>query len=249
MKNLLLLLLVSSFYVVSASAQQLPSCKNPEIILSPNHIPCFKEPLVQGEFDIPELNIDFGNLENIFRETDRALLGAGSGGGTGGSGRTTPASTSAQQQQRTTSSPFSYRFEFQCRASLLVSAKKTIHYLLTKNFNMTHFSYQTYLSSYSWQKYYVTRELSHNPINKFEVPNSININLPSYEMKLSQRYDQLNIDLCSSNSVGKNGLEKSCVSSKTSIASDNFSSNFTTINKVNGKDLEVTMSLNIDCKK
>lgn len=247
MKKLILISLALSTMSMSVFAQRIiPSCTNPEVILSTNQIPCQKIPLLPGStFDLPELNLNFKDLGKIFEETNQALLGAESGGG---SGRVQPARTA----QRSTATPvFNSSFKLECSASLLISAEKTIHYLLKQDFVMTPQVFDKYLTPDSWSQHYVTKEMSHNPKVKYIVPKGLEIDLTTYALTLNPTMGRglFKSSLCQTTTNGKSGVNTSCSQAQMSMSANDLFMGSISSKKINGKNLKITHSLEILCQR
>lgn len=240
MKFTTLLVLTLTFLSFSAIAQRvIPSCLNPDVVLSPRYIPCNNVGPIR-DFDLPDLNINFNDLKKILEETNQALLGAESGGG---SGRVEPQRTPPADMQR----QFPFSFKLNCTASLLIDAEKTIHYLLKQSFTLTNQNYKIFLTPGTWSSHYVTKEKSHSPVTKYSVPKDLGINLEAYTLTLAPLNKGLKSLLCQSTNIGKSGMDTNCSESRADIDSKNLFTGLLSSQKINRKKLKITKSLEITC--
>lgn len=234
--SLLILLLVTNLAV----ATEKPSCSNPDVVLSKLQIPCLDSYVNPNLRDIPELNIDFQNLDRIFKPINETLLGIESGGGV--SGR-----QSSPERVVIPQSTFGYKLKFSCRASLLINAGKTVNYLLVDKFDLTHDKFSKAIYKSSWD-YYVTNEENHNPKDKYSVPKKLNFDIGSYFVQIDDIKRKIVAEVCQVPQT-KKSTTKTCSKTRGWRGARSLFVGKSSTQKLSSNKLVVNTTFELSCKR
>lgn len=143
-------------------------CSSPLVRLSPKPIPCLIDELEDGQFDLPSLELDFDDLEDVFN-------GAESSGGHVIGPMNNP--------RRTTGPVTPFPVNLRCQALLLSDGGKKVSFLSKQSFDLSSMSFSTYLFSDLWIHGIVEgSDLSLD--NWMQVPVTPNIEFKNYSVTL-----------------------------------------------------------------
>lgn len=145
-----------------------PLCSSPLVRLSPKPIPCIQDVNDDGIFDLPELELDLNDLEDVFN-------GAESSGGhvIGPMG--------APRRQGLPVTPFAMNLK--CEARLLSDGGKRVSFLSKQSFDVSARNFSTYLYADQWV-HGITSERNFYPENWVKVPVTPNIEFKNYSVML-----------------------------------------------------------------
>lgn len=149
-----------------------PLCSSPLVRLSPKPIPCIPDVNDDGIFDIPELELDLSDLEDVFNGAES------SGGHTIG----------PMNAPRRTGMPITpFPMSLKCEARLLSDGGKRVNFLSKQSFNVSARNFSTYLFTDKWV-HGITQERSLYPENWVQVPVTPKVEFKNYSVMLGFNY-------------------------------------------------------------
>ncbi|MFT6069317.1 MAG: hypothetical protein ACJAT2_002751 [Bacteriovoracaceae bacterium] len=162
-----------------------PACSSALVRLSKKPIPCIKDILEDGQFDIPNLELDFDDLDDVFNGAES------SGGHVIG-----PMGHPRRSDAPATPFPVTLR----CQAKLLSDGGKRVSFLSKQSFTLNSLHYTTYLFADRWQ-HAIVEGANLNPSNSVEVPISPKVELKNYSVTLGYNNNskKLSLTACEGN--------------------------------------------------
>lgn len=143
-------------------------CSSALVRLSPKPIPCIKDILEDGIFDIPSLELDFDDLDDVFN-------GAESSGGHVIGPMGSP--------RRTTGPITPFSIDLRCKATLLSDGGKRVSFLSKQNFELNALQFSTYLFADLWI-HGIVQKIQVSKTNWVEVPVTPNVEFKNYSVSL-----------------------------------------------------------------
>jgi hypothetical protein len=236
-------LLSLSLVPISAFADEdvpsLPLCTEAIVIL--NHgIPCRFDLNPPTEFNIPELELNFNNLDQIF-------MGAESSGGR----VISPLGSEHIRRQILNRPEFNHPFELNCQARLVLDGGKTVSYLSIQNFKLTNLSAQKELLAKEWD-HFVMKGNNPNPSKKYSVPTAPKQEINSFSVKVYKNKFNKNTVLQLCEVFAKNGKaisSASCAEIENPYYYYKFQVHLKSVLTDKIKNITIKKSLFVTCRK
>lgn len=243
LKNLKIAIFVLSMSLVSswtiADEAVLPLCSQAVVVLNPG-IPCRLDLNPPTEFNIPELELNFDNLDQIF-------MGAESSGGR----VISPLGTDNNRRQSINGVVFNRDFNLKCHARLVLDGGKAVSYLSLQNFKLSNQSTQKKLQSIGWT-HFVMKGNNPFPSKKYSVPSAPKQNINNFNIKVHK--NQFNkktvLQVCEEFSIKGGAISKvSCAEIEKPHYSYKFQVTLKSLKTDQKKKITITKSLLITCTK
>ncbi len=210
-----------------------PACSSAVVRLSVKPIPCIKDDLDSDLFDIPNLELDFSDLEDVFNGAES------SGGHTIG-----PMNYPRRMGLPITPFPMALR----CQAKLLSDGGKRVSFLSKQSFSLNAIQFTTYLFADRWL-HGIALGAELNPSNWVEVPVSPAVELKNYSVTLgyNKKTNKLSLTACEGNlKTGGDSTVAACSEVEFSRYSYKVKTRLKTL--ILKKNIRIQKTLDISCR-
>ena len=210
-------------------------CSDPVVRLSPVKIPCIPDGKKPIDFDIPELKIDFNDLEKIFQ-------GAESSGG-----HTVGPMNFPRHRGGSLPGPAL----FNCKAELLSDGGKTLSFVSEQSFQLD--QYRTFKMLYkdNWDHFLVEgNDFSSRP--RVSVHRAPRVDISNYKVFIEYNKNRKKYSLlaCESNYSDESGVKtSSCSLEEFSNFRKNIKTQMRSISDDRQNNLIIKKTLKVSCKK
>lgn len=238
MKKLTTLALFLSF---SAHAQINLGCKDPQVILTLRDVPCKQEIVLPEEFDIPDLEINYDDIELIFERENEEALGADSSGG----GHAAPMGTARRAE-----SEFQTNLQYSCEATLISNGEKKYEVLSKKSFTISNTQPAHFIV---FNKHYI-RDIG-QPGEVYPLPNlPANLNTSGFYFSLTnpdkssaRKETKMKIELCRLGMSTTSGSLNICSEKIMPLESTEINLKLKTQSISRDNKLKVTQKVSVAC--
>ena len=233
------ILSVLLFTITTHAIAQL-GCKDPQVVLTLREVPCKQEIVLPEEFDIPELEINFDNIDLIFEKENEEALGADSSGG----GRITPMDNGRFGAEFNTS------LNYSCVATLTSDGEKQYQVVSKERFDLNHISVSKYLF---FQNHFLNDRNEPEILYPIPMPPT-NLNTSGYFFRFENPNretglpeTQIKISLCRLNQAAGNQSINICTDSSVDIDSSKLGLSLSTQKISSDQKLTVTQKIDVTC--
>ncbi|MBD63608.1 MAG: hypothetical protein CME62_00240 [Halobacteriovoraceae bacterium] len=249
----LIFILLFAFQSTLVSAQLIeakPMCKDPSVVLNRIPIPCRADDRIPADFDIPELEINYDDIDIIIDKDARGVVNGG-GGGISPQDMGTRVSSPRRAEPR-----FRFNLRFECEAQVISDGDMKFSVLSTQKFILTEYLYSLKLPMDKWEHFLIQgNEFGDQPLYPIPTPTNLEVSQFVIELKnkmRSQRFPEKSfvLTLCEENFTTQDqGTLVACSEVKAPYSAQNLTTQLMTVSQSAEKDFQLTKKLKVNCKK